>query len=191
MENYPDPLGGPGTGTRGDRGREPVGDDDVIAHRGRSWSPPRWLSFTVLVALLAAGALGYADQRARTREAAAVAGCEHSLRLASALSEGRMGLLVNYVQPARRTTHGVQQLHLADLMAERAGRVLPAVQRADRVCRAVAVRPWHFALVARRDAARAYSGALVTLLQTIAAQGRSPFHDDATLLRLRVGAGAG
>jgi hypothetical protein len=191
MENYPDP--------RPERVPEPrnVGKgeradlDDVIVRDGTPWRPPRWLSLTLLITLVVVSALGYADHRARTHEAAAVASCEHSLRVASALSEGRMGLLVNYVQPARRTTDGVQQLHLADLMAERAGRVLPLVQHADRVCRAVAVRPWHFSLVARRDAARAYSGALVTLLETVAAQGHWAFHDDATLLRLRVGAGAG
>jgi hypothetical protein len=191
MENYPDPRRQRVPGARSGRQPEPAGRDDVVAQDGTSWRPPRWLSLTLLTALVVGSVVGYADHRARTRETAAVAACEHSLRVASQLSEGRMGLLVNYVQPARRTTDGVQQLHLADLMAERAGRVLPAVQHADRVCRAVAIRPWHFALVARRDAARAYSGALVTLLQTVAAQGRRPFHDDATLLRLRVGAGAG
>jgi hypothetical protein len=191
MENHPEPRRERVTDPRSGGAHERMGVDDVVAHDGTSWLPPRWLTLTLLVALVVGGAVGYADHRARTREAAAVAACERSLRVASAQSEGRMGLLVNYVQPARRTAEGVQQLHLADLMAERAGRVLPAVQHADRVCRAVAVRPWHFSLVARRDAARAYSGALVTLLQTVAAQGRRPFHDDATLLRLRVGAGVG
>jgi hypothetical protein len=188
MENYPDPprewLTGPGIG-------EVEGAHNVVTKDGTSGPPRHWLVAIVLLALVVACGFGYADHRARTREAAAVAACESSLRVASQLSEGRMGLLVNYVQPARRTTTGVQQLHLADLMAERAGRVLPAVQRADRSCRAVMVRPWHFSLVARRDAARAYSGALVTFLETVAAQGRRPFHDDATLLRLRAGAGAG
>jgi hypothetical protein len=151
---------------------------------------PSWLAALIAVVVVAAGMAAYADQRSRGHEAAAVATCEHRLRVASALSERRLGLLANYVQPALRTADGVQQLHLADLMAQRAGRALPAVQRADRVCRAVVVRPWHFALVTRRDAARAYSGALVTLLQAVAAQGNRPFHDDATLLRLRVSAGA-
>jgi hypothetical protein len=186
MENDPYPRGPQGAGPR-----ELVAVDDVVAHDGRSGGWRRWLWLTVLVALVVGSVVGYADHRARAREAAAVATCEHSLRLASALSEGRMGLLVSYVQPARRTTDGVQQLHLADLMAGRAGRMLPAVQRADRICRAVTVRPWHFALVARRDAARAYSGAMVTLVETVAAQGRRPFHEDVTLRRLRAGAGAG
>ena len=79
----------------------------------------------------------------------------------------------------------VQQLHLADLMAARAGRVLPRVQAADRSCRRVDVRPWHFSLVARQSASAAYSAALVTLVQTLAAQGRLPFRADATMQRLR------
>jgi hypothetical protein len=149
-----------------------------------------WAAAVLALVVVAAGAAAYVDHRARNREADAVTRCERSLRVASALSERRLGLLANYVQPALRTEDGVQQLHLADLMAQRAGRVLAGAQRADRACRVVSVRPWHFSLVARRDAARAYSGALVTLLQTVAAQGRRPFHDDATLLRLRVGAGA-
>jgi hypothetical protein len=144
----------------------------------------------VLLLLTALGAVGAAwDARTRSHESAAVAACEHDLRLASWSSERRMGLLAIYVQPALRTGHGVQQLHLADLMARQAGGVLPAAQAADRTCRAVSVRPWHFGLLERRDAARAYAGAVVTLLQTVAAQGSTTFHDDAVLLRLRTAAG--
>jgi hypothetical protein len=149
-----------------------------------------WWSSVVAVALVVVGLGWYTDQRVLTHEAAAVAGCEQRLRDASALSEGRLGLLTNYVRPARRTTQGVQDLHLADLMAERAQEVLPGAQRADRACRTVSVRPWHFSLVDRRDAALAYSGALVTLLQTVAAQGPTHFRDDSILGRLRTEAGA-
>jgi len=147
-----------------------------------------WTALLLLTALVVTGAAW--DARARSHEAAAVAACEHDLRVASWSSERRMGLLASYVQPALRTGHGVQHLHLADLMARRAGEVLPAAQAADRTCRAVSVRPWHFALLERRDAARAYAGAVVTLLQTVAAQGSTSFHDDAVLLRLRTAAGA-
>jgi hypothetical protein len=149
----------------------------------------RWLWWVLALAIVAGTGAAYADGRMRAHETAAVAACEHRLRDASARSELRMGLLANYVQPARRTTLGVQQLHLADLMSARAKRVLSGAQRADRVCRHVSVRPWHFSLVARRDAATAYSGTLVTLLQTVAAQGRASFHDAATLARLRAAAG--
>lgn len=146
-----------------------------------------WSGLLVAAVLVATGWV--VDSRERAHESAAVVGCEQQLRLATALSERRMGLLAHYVQPALRTTRGVQRLHLADLMAHRAGGVLPLAQRADRACRGVSVRPWHFSLVARRDAARAYSGAMVTLLQTVAAQGATTFHDDAALLRLRSEAG--
>jgi hypothetical protein len=115
--------------------------------------------------------------------------CEHRLDEASSLADLRMGAMVNYLRPALSSAQGVQQLHLADLMARPARRVLPDVQRADRVCRAVAVEPWHFSLASRRNAATAYSGALVTLLQAVAAQGRDYFHDDATLVGLRHAAG--
>ena len=156
--------------------------------------PPRssrlWLP-ALLVLTLAVLALGWhADERARTHESAAVVRCERHLRTASALSEWRLGILTNYVQPALRTTHGVQDLHLADLMAVRASRVLLGAQRADRACRAVSVQPWHVSLVDRRNAAVAYSGALVTLLQTVAAQGPTHFRDDSLLGRLRTQAGA-
>jgi hypothetical protein len=150
----------------------------------------RWLSLPLLVAVVMGSAGGYDDHQTYVHEAATVAACEHSLRVASALSERKMGLLANYVQPARQMSTGVQQLHLADLMAERAARVLPGAQSADRLCRAVTVRPWHFSLVARRDDERAYSGALVTLLETVAAQGRRPFPGSATLVLLRARAGA-
>lgn len=160
---------------------------EVPASRGRR-TRLVWTA-VLLAAVVVAGTAWSLDARARAHETAAVSACEQDLRQASWLSERQMGLLAHYVQPALRTSHGVQQLHLADLMARRASGVLPAVQAADRTCRAVSVRPWHFALTTRTDAARAYSGALVTLLQTVAAQGSGSFHDDAVLLRLRSAAG--
>jgi hypothetical protein len=164
--------------------------DSEVLEREPQRSSRLWLS-AMLVLTLAVIALGWhADKRARTHESAAVARCERQLRTASALSEGRLGILTHYVQPALRTTHGVQDLHLADLMAARASRVLLGAQRADRACRTVSVQPWHVSLVDRRNAAVAYSGALVTLLQTVAAQGPTHFRDDSLLGRLRTEAGA-
>jgi hypothetical protein len=153
------------------------------------WHPPRWLAGLLVVAVVVGGIAWYADHRVRVREAAQVARCERRLGEASSMTELQMGAMANYLRPALSTVRGVQQLHLADLMARPAHRVLPDVQRADRICRAVSVEPWHFSLASRRNASTAYSGALVTLLQAVAAQGRAYFHDEATLMDLRHAAG--
>jgi hypothetical protein len=143
-----------------------------------------------LVALALLCSLGwYADHRDRARESTALATCEQRLRTASAYADVRLGAVAAILRPALPTADGVQQLHLADLMASPARRVLPRAQQALRTCGRVQVRPWHFALVSRRAAATAYSGALVTMLQTIAAQGRGTFRDELTLQRLRAAAG--
>lgn len=141
----------------------------------------------IVLALVAGLVVVYGDARERSREADAVKACETQLRRASDQADYRMGLTTNYVRPIPPAP-GVQT-HLADLMAPRARLVLPAVERADRACKALTVRPWHFSLVARQHAATAYSSALVTLLQIVAAQGRGRFHDNRTLLRLRNAAG--
>jgi hypothetical protein len=146
------------------------------------------VSWALLVLGLLVGSIAwYADAGVRGREADAMRSCETHLRLASDYADYRRGLTTNYVLPAAEGSGS--GTHLADLMAPRARRVLPRAQRADDVCRRVSVRPWHFSLVARQHAATAYSGALVTLLQIVAAQGRGSFHDDATLLQLRAAAG--
>ncbi|HEX3221443.1 MAG TPA: hypothetical protein VHR35_02655 [Nocardioides sp.] len=143
----------------------------------------------VLVLAVVCGVAWYADQRIRTREDAALAACERSLGVASAHADIRLGAVAHMLRPPMAGATGAQALHLADLMASPARRVLPEAQRADRVCQDVSLKPWHFSLVARRNAATAYSGVLVTLLQTVAAQGRAFFSDDATLQHLRTAAG--
>jgi hypothetical protein len=163
----------------------------VESHEPRvPWRPPRWLRWVLVAALVVGGMAWYADHRVRASETVEVARCEKLLREASAMSQLRMGAMENYLRPSMMATHGTRQLHLADLMSEPARRVVPGVQRADRLCRAVSVRPWHFSLVARRNAAAAYSAALLTLVQTVAAQGRAYFHHDPALVRLREAAGA-
>jgi hypothetical protein len=131
--------------------------------------------------------LGSVDAAQRSHESAALDACQTALRLASDHADYRMGLTTNYVRPT--SAYDARRMHLADLMAPLARSVLPAVQRADRLCSSVRVRPWHFSLVARQHDATAYSGALVTLLQIIAAQGGGSFRDDTTLLQLRNAAG--
>jgi hypothetical protein len=156
--------------------------------RAVSRRPRRWGVLLALV-LVAGGVAAYADARDRSHEAAGVAACERQVRVATGLTERRLGLMNNYLQPAATAGGHVQQLHLADLMAARAGKALPRVQRAVSRCATVHVRPWHFSLVERQAASDAYAAALVTLVQTVAAQGHTPFHDDATLQRLREAAG--
>jgi hypothetical protein len=147
--------------------------------RGRRWW---WVLSLVLVAGVAVVVV---DGRSRVHEDAAVTRCEERLRVATGYAERRLGLIANYLEPTVNSRGRVQRLHLADLMSARAGNVLHRVQAADLMCRRVAVRPWHFSLVERQGASTAYSAALVTLVQTVAAQGRVPFREDATMQRLR------
>jgi uncharacterized membrane-anchored protein YhcB (DUF1043 family) len=164
------------------RSDEPRSDEPRRARRrpGPGW----WLLALVLVAGLA---VAFVDGRVRSHELASVQACQTKLRRASDLADYQMGLTTNYVRSA--AARGSDRTHVADLMAPKARRVLPVVQRADDACKAVHVRPWHFSLVARQVAATAYAGALVTLLQIVAAQGRQSFRGDPTLQRLRDAAG--
>jgi hypothetical protein len=161
--------------------REAAGDlrrgTPMPRHRG--W----WLA--LIVVLLVGSALVVVDGTMRSREGAAVSRCESQLRFATGYAERRLGLIANYLAPTLAPSGRVQELHLADLMSARASRVLPRVQRADRACRQVSVSPWHFGLVERLSAATAYSAGLVTVVQTVAAQGRVPINDDTILQRLR------
>jgi hypothetical protein len=149
--------------------------------------------WVVALGLVVACASVVVDAHSRDRESAAVGRCERDLQVATWYTQGSLGLLTNYLRPAPRSGGRVQQLHLADLMSERAGSLLPRVQRAARTCRSVEVHPWHFSVVARQSAASAYSAALLTLVQLVAAQGHVTFQDDETLQRLgdAVGVNAG
>jgi hypothetical protein len=171
----------------------PARDREPDLRRRRTLGASRRWLWVVAVALTVGAAGVVADGTMRAREGAEVARCERQLQAATGHAERRLGLVSNYLEPTVTAGGRVQQLHLADLMSARAGRVLPGVQRADRLCSDVRVRPWHFSLVDRQSAATAYSAALVTLVQIVAAQGTIPLPDDATLQRLRdrVGIGGG
>lgn len=125
------------------------------------------------------------DGRTRARENTEIAGCRHDLSLATDYAEGRLGLLSQYLEPPPTSNGRVPRLHLADLMSARAGEELPRIQRAERSCRKITLEPWHFSQVERQNASMAYAAALVTLLQTITAQGSTPFRDDGVMQRLR------
>jgi hypothetical protein len=162
---------------------------DVVVAGAPPWRPRRWLWSALAIVLVLSGSAWYGDHHLREKEAAGLAVCQRQLEEASAFTDVRLGAMANYLRPALSVTHGPRQLHLADLMSGPARRVLPGVARADRTCRAVTVRPWHFTLVAQRSAVTAYSGALVTLLQAVAAQGRAYYQADVALVRLRQAAG--
>ena len=143
------------------RDQKPEPEWIVVHEQRQPWHTPRWLWWVLAMALVVTGS---------------------GLVFIGAAMD-------NYLRPALASTHGARQLHLADLMSGPARRALPGVQRADQACNAVKVKPWHFSLVARRNAATAYSGALLTLLQAVASQGRAYFHHDPALVRLKEAAG--
>ena len=163
------------------RVREAAGD--LRRGTGTVRHPGWWCVLAVVLVL--GGLVAVVDGHLRDRDRASVAGCEKQLHLATWYAERRLGLVSNYLEPTVAPSGRVQRIHLADLMSARAYRVLPRVQHADHVCHQVSVRPWHFSLVERQSSATAYSAALLTLVQTVAAQGRVAFSDDATLQRLR------
>ena len=149
---------------------------------------PRWAWLAALVLVLGV-AVTVVDGASRAQESTRVAACQEQLRQATGYVERRLGLVDNYLQPTLATDGRVQQLHLADLMSARAHRVLARVRQADSYCRQVTVRPWHWGLAERQSASTAYSAALVTFVQLVAAQGRLPFEADQTMQRLREAVG--
>ncbi len=148
------------------------------------------MGWAVAVALVVGCLAWYGDHRVRASETAAVQRCERQLHTASVLADVRMGIMVNYVRPRVSDTQVSPDLHLADLMASPARQQLPSVLRADRRCQSVAVRPWHFSLVSRRNTATAYAAALVALLRAVASKGSTPFRHDPPFTELRAAAGA-
>lgn len=174
---------------RKDRERELLDVD-----RGELWRPPRWAVLVVLgvtVGLLAGGLAWYADGRARAHETAALAGCRDLLHDAVVSSDLEMMLVAGNIRPSLASTTGTKHAVVVSLMSVPARRLLPDVVRADRVCRSVSVRPWHFSLRSGRDAATAYSAALAAKLRQVAADGNAYYRDDRSLRRLRRAADLG
>jgi len=185
----------PGTGSSGEP--ELLGDTPVRLPRDRRepevldtaprdlWHPPLWLlALTVLV--VAAGALAwYTDGRARTHETRALEECRQELHAAVISADLEMLSVAANLRPALASAAGPERTRTAGLMAVPARRLLPDVVRADRLCRSVSVRPWHRSLKAQRDAATAYSGALVAKLGAVAADGSDYYRDNQALRQLR------
>jgi hypothetical protein len=141
------------------------------------------LALLVLALVLAALAL-VADQRSRADESRALEACRRSLHDAAVSADLQMLAVATTTHGPLSSPHG-SSLGLAGLMSRSAVQLLPDVVDADRVCRRVTVRPWHFSLRSRRNAATAYSGALVAKLRAVVANGRTSYVGDRTLRGLR------
>jgi hypothetical protein len=169
-------------------GREPgAREHEVLDAEPRElWHVPwRIVLPVVLVAGLVVGGgnlAWHADQRDRHQESVALSACQRQLHVATIFSDLQLGQVAIGVRA---------QTAQAALMSLPARRVLPQVVSADRACRSVSVRPWHFSLRSRRDAMAAYSSALAAKLRAVAADGRDYYRDDPSLRRLRRAADIG
>ena len=150
-----------------------------------AWRPPGWLVVAVLLVAVVTAAGWYVDRQDRAREARALDGCRRELQTTVAFSDVRLMAMADYLDPALAVTKGEKRGHIADLMAQPARRMLRDVERADRACRAVSIRPWHFSLASRHHATTAYSSAFAAKMRTIADQGRTYYVDTSRLQRLR------
>ncbi len=161
-------------------------DDEILEVEPLpAWRPPRWLVVAVLLVAVVGTAGWYVDRQERARETRALDACRSDLRSAVAYSDLRLTAMADYLDPALSVTTGAQHGRLADEMAQPARRVLRDVERADRVCRAVSVRPWHFDLVSRQRVTTEYSSALAARMHTIAERGRAYYRGGRELQHLR------
>ncbi|HEX3296772.1 MAG TPA: hypothetical protein VHR85_08125 [Nocardioides sp.] len=167
-------------------------DPEVLdARPAESWRPPGWVTTVVVLALVVGAVAWYADERARVHESEALGACRRELHNAAISSDLLMVAVASSIRPSMDATTGSRRAAVVDLMSRPARRLLPDVVSADRLCRAVSVRPWHRSLRARRDAATAYSAALTAKLREVAADGRAYYDDDPSLRRLRRAADLG
>ncbi len=139
------------------------------------------LLVVVLVVLALAAVV---DHRSKAAESRALETCRRSLHDAAVSSDLQMlAVATTSHGPLSPPTGSAQGL--AGLMSRSAEQLLPDVVAADRVCRRVSVRRWHFSLRSRRDATTAYSGALVAKLRAVAGDGRTSYVGDRRLRSLR------
>jgi hypothetical protein len=140
----------------------------------------------VVVLAVVVGALAiFADQRSRADEARALDACRRELHDTAVSSDLQMMAVATTIHPPPAPTRGRTHAGLAGIMSRSARQLLPDVVDDDEVCRGVSVRPWHFSLRARRDAATAYARALTAKLREVATDGRTSYVDDGTLRSLR------
>ena len=139
----------------------------------------------VVVLAIVVGALAaYADHRSRVGEASALETCRRQLHDAAVSSDLQMLAVATTTHGPLASSRGAPS-GPSGVMSRSARSLLPGVVRADDVCRAVSVLPWHFALKARRDTGTAYATALAAKLRAVATDGRISYVGDETLRRLR------
>jgi hypothetical protein len=155
------------------------------------WRPPRWLVTAVVLVFLVATAGWYLDRQDRSREAQALEGCRRQLHNAVVFADLRLMAMANYLSPALSQVSAGRRGQLTEDMSVVARTVLSDVERADRACRAVSIRPWHFGLASQHRATTAYSGALAARVRGVADRGRTYYHDNTAIQRLRDAAGIG
>lgn len=158
---------------------------------GELWRPPRWVLVVVALVILVSSLAWYADQQDRARESDALAACRQELQAAAISSDLQMMAVATTIRPTVTSTKEGRHGGVAGIMSRSARQLLPAVIGADEVCQAVSVRPWHFSLRERRNAAAAYSAALAAKLGEVAADGRTSYVDDRSLRSLRRAADIG
>jgi len=163
------------------RGREEVLD----ARPAVAWRPSRWLVVAAVVVALVATTGWYVDRQERTREMRALEGCRRQLHDAVVFADLRLMSMADYLAPALSVTSGTRRARLTDDMGVAARSALGDVERADRGCRAVSIRPWHLALASQHRAQTAYSGALAARMRSVSDRGSSYYRDNTSLQRLR------
>ena len=138
----------------------------------------------VVLATVVGALATYADHRSRVDEARALDTCRQQLHDAAVSSDLQMMAVATTTHGPLASSRGAPS-GLNELMSRSARDLLPEVVHAVDVCRGVSVRPWHFSLMARRDASTAYATALAAKLRAIATDGGMSYVGDGALRRLR------
>jgi hypothetical protein len=111
--------------------------------------------------------------------------CRQALHNAAISADLQMVSVADNVRPALAASSGAQRVRIVSVLSNPARALVPVVARADRLCRAVQVWPWHRSLRAHRRSATAYSAALLAKVRRMAADGGDFYRDDRSLRHLR------
>jgi hypothetical protein len=152
---------------------------------GGIWRPSARVLMVVVIVIVVSGLALFADQRSRADETRALDACRRELHDTAVSSDLQMMAVATTIHPPPASTTGRTYAGVAGIMSRSARQLLPEVVDADEACRGVSVRPWHFSLRARRDAATAYARGLTAKLREVATDGRTSYIDDGTLRSLR------